>query len=229
MTQDTIKETAGQTPKTTAGWRKYAIIGGIAAAIAGTSGIALAVDNQMQPNGNGFAMGPQDGSGMGPRDGSGMGMQRDGRPGMERQGMGKHGMERHAMGGHGGGMMKQARGGGHHGGGFGARGLERMLDKIDATDEQADKLWEIAGEIRGEMWPMGREFRQTREDLAELLTAETVDAEAVEALRSERIAAIDEMSKTMTAAMVEAAEVLTPEQRAELAKHFEERGPKRRW
>ena len=199
MTQDTNKETGGQTPKASAGWRKYAIIGGVAAAIAGTTGIALAVDNQMQPAG--FAMGSGNG------------------PGMERQGMGHHS----------GGMMKEARWGGHHGGGFGGRGLERMLDAIDATDEQADKLWEIAGQVQSQMWPMGREFHQTREDLTELLTAETVDAEAVEALRSERIAAIDEMSKTMTAALVEAADVLTPEQRAELAKHFEERGPKRRW
>ena len=50
-----------------------------------------------------------------------------------------------------------------------------------------------------------------------------------EELRAERVPAIDEASRKMTAAILDAAEVLTPEQRKELVEHFEERGGHGRW
>jgi Spy/CpxP family protein refolding chaperone len=74
-----------------------------------------------------------------------------------------------------------------------------------------------------------REFRDARTAVVELMSAPTLDRAAAETLRAERIAAIDEASKKMTAAMLDAAEVLTPEQRAELAKHLGERKGPRRW
>ena len=56
-----------------------------------------------------------------------------------------------------------------------------------------------------------------------LLSAPTIDKAAVEKLRAERIAAIDEASKKAVAAVVEAAEVLTPEQRTKLVEEMKER------
>lgn len=119
----------------------------------------------------------------------------------------------------------------HWGGGgrFMGRGFDRVLEEIEATPEQERKLWEIAGETFTSAWPMAREFRGAREDLQELLTARTIDRAAVEKLRAERVAAVEELSRTVTAAIVEAAEVLTPEQRAELAEILEERRGRRRW
>lgn len=116
-----------------------------------------------------------------------------------------------------------------HGMKFGERRMERMLDEIDATPEQAEKLKQIFASVREDIGPMFEDMRDTREDIADLLAAPTVDRAAAEKLRAERVAAIDEASRKMTAAILDAAEVLTPEQRKELVEHFEERGHHGRW
>ncbi|MCO5145168.1 MAG: Spy/CpxP family protein refolding chaperone [Aquamicrobium sp.] len=116
-----------------------------------------------------------------------------------------------------------------HGGHFAGRGLSRALDAVNATAEQEDRIWAIIDDTRAELRPVMREFRDTRETVMQLMAAPTIDRAAAETLRAERIAAIDEASKKMTAAMLDAAEVLTPEQRAELAKHLGERKGPRRW
>ena len=107
--------------------------------------------------------------------------------------------------------------------------IHRMLDRIEATDEQKDRLEDIFDTVRDEVRPLMREFRDSRKDLAELLGAENVDAAAIETMRAERVAAVDEASKKMTAALVEAANVLTPEQREKLAGQFEGRRGFGRW
>jgi Spy/CpxP family protein refolding chaperone len=131
------------------------------------------------------------------------------------------------MGGrHGGGMMQARWGGG------GGHGMGRVLNQLDLTDEQEDKIFEIMDGVRGEVRPLMREFRDTREDLVEILSAETIDRQAVETLRAERVATLDTTSKTMTEALLNAADVLTPEQRAELAELIEDhgmRGMRGRW
>ncbi|WEX74563.1 Spy/CpxP family protein refolding chaperone [Sinorhizobium numidicum] len=126
------------------------------------------------------------------------------------------GMGRFGMGGH---VMHAHMGGG----GFMEHRIGSVLDEIDATSEQEDKLWEIIDNARAEMRPTFRDFRETREEVIELLGAPTVDRAAAEKLRSERIAAIDEASRKMTTALLDAAEVLTPEQRAKLVEHLKER------
>jgi protein CpxP len=119
----------------------------------------------------------------------------------------------------------------HHGPGMGmgGPGIGRILSEIDATDEQEDKIEAIMDQLHDDVRPIMRGFRDTREDLAELLGAATVDATALETMRAERLAAVDEASKKVTAALVQAAEVLTPEQRAKLKEHFEDRGGRGRW
>jgi periplasmic protein CpxP/Spy len=127
------------------------------------------------------------------------------------------------MGPRGGGFMQARMGGGH------GHGMGRVLNQLDLTDEQEDKIFEIMDGVRGEVRPLMREFRDTREDLVEILSAETIDRQAVETLRTERVAALDNASKTMTEALLSAAEVLTPEQRAKLVEHFDDRGMRGRW
>jgi Spy/CpxP family protein refolding chaperone len=112
---------------------------------------------------------------------------------------------------------------GHMGAHFAEHRVGVMLDEIDASAEQETKIWAIIDRTRSELRPMGREFRQTREEVATLLAAPTIDKAAVEKLRAERIAAIDEASKKAVAAVVEAAEVLTPEQRTKLVEEMKER------
>lgn len=129
------------------------------------------------------------------------------------------------MGRFGGHMMHAHMGGG----GFMGHRIGSVLDELDATPEQEDKLWEIIDKARAEIRPTFRDFRETREEVIELLGAPTVDRAAAEKLRSERIAAIDEASRKMTAALLDAADVLTPEQRAKLAEHLKERRGRGRW
>lgn len=131
------------------------------------------------------------------------------------------GMDRVGMGGH---MMNA-----HWGMGFGERRMEHVLDQIGATPEQEDKLWAIIDSTRSELRPTFREFRETREQIADILGASTIDRAALEKLRSERIATIDATSRKMTDALVQAAEVLTPEQRTKLLQHFKERDSHGRW
>jgi Spy/CpxP family protein refolding chaperone len=116
---------------------------------------------------------------------------------------------------------------GHGGHGFGEGRLERMLGSVDATADQEKKIWAIVDGARGEIRPIMRDFRDTRGQLATLLSAPTIDRAAVEKLRAERVAAADQASKKLTDAMVNAAEVLTPEQRAKLAERFKERHDRR--
>jgi len=142
-------------------------------------------------------------------------------------------MQRFGMGGddRGPGMHMQAnfRHGMGFGPGFGGHHLERMLEEIDATPEQEDKLEAIMDKLHDDVRPIMRGFRDTRDDVAKLLGAATIDREAAEKLRAERVAAVDEASRKLTTALLDAAEVLTAEQRAELAEHFEDRGWHRRW
>jgi len=115
---------------------------------------------------------------------------------------------------------------GRHGGGM--HGIGRVMDELDVTPEQEKKLFAIFDGVRGEMRDTMIDFRSTRGEVLDILGAATIDRAAVEKLRAERVAALDAASKTMSAALVEAAEVLTPEQRAKLATIIEERGEGRR-
>lgn len=112
--------------------------------------------------------------------------------------------------------MREAGFRGHH------RGFYRMLEELELTEEQEEKIWDIVDQARSEVRPVMREFRKTRREAAELLAAENIDRAAVEKLRSERIASLDEVSKKMVDAMLQVAEVLSPEQRAEVLELIEE-------
>ena len=123
-----------------------------------------------------------------------------------------------------------AQGGGWGHGGMGGMGMrfaehrfEKVMDEIDATDAQQDKIWAIVDKTRADLRPVGREFRAAREDVMALLSAPTIDKAAVETMRASRIAAIDAASKQAVTALVEAAEGLTPEQRAKLAEEIKDR------
>jgi Spy/CpxP family protein refolding chaperone len=58
---------------------------------------------------------------------------------------------------------------------------------------------------------------ELRERLVAELTGPTIDRDSLEALRSEQLIQIDELSRTLVDALAGISEVLTPEQRLELA------------
>jgi Spy/CpxP family protein refolding chaperone len=105
--------------------------------------------------------------------------------------------------------------------------LERMLKhfyvEIDATDAQKARLEPIVKQAAKDLLPMREQLHATRREAIELLTQERVDPAALEALRAKKLALADEASRRVTQAIGEAAEVLTPAQRKELAAHFARR------
>lgn len=122
--------------------------------------------------------------------------------------------------------------GGHHGprgGGFEGRGFDRMMDAIDATPEQKEQLRTIMRNTRNEIEPLMDKMRDSRGAVVDILGAETIDRAAAEKLRTDRLADIDAASQKITTAALDAASVLTPEQRKELREKFEERRGWGRW
>jgi periplasmic protein CpxP/Spy len=129
-------------------------------------------------------------------------------------------------GGHGGGH------GGHgamHGGGhgmmmMGGRGLERMLDGVNASAEQRTQVKAIAERAMADLKSQRDAGQGTRQQMMALFTQPVVDANAVEALRAQQMQRHDQASRRMTQAMVEVSRVLTPEQRKQLAERMAKRG-----
>ncbi|MEM8755428.1 MAG: periplasmic heavy metal sensor [Pseudomonadota bacterium] len=102
------------------------------------------------------------------------------------------------------------------------RMTRHLAIEIDATDEQQARIAEIATGVALELRPLRAEMRETREELQNLLLEEEIDRAAVEALRAERIADLDSVSKTVSDGLLDVAEVLTPEQRVQLEERIEE-------
>lgn len=114
--------------------------------------------------------------------------------------------------------------------GFAGGGISRALDGADVTAQQKEEMEGIVASLQKDIEPLLAEFGDTREEAIELLTAETIDRDALETLRTESIAAIDAATLRASTALVELAELLTPEQRAELGKGIDGGfGPGRHW
>jgi protein CpxP len=105
------------------------------------------------------------------------------------------------------------------------RRVDRALDRVDATTEQREKVSGIFKGAFNDLTALGIKPWETREKVLTLMRADTVDPAAFEALRAEQISMADTASKRVVQAMTEAAQVLTPEQRRELADRWERHGP----
>lgn len=100
-----------------------------------------------------------------------------------------------------------------------------MLRSVDPSDEQVDRVAAIAESALRDLRALHGEAERPHEALIAALSAESVDRAALEQTRVAALARLDEMSRRATAAIAEAAEVLTPEQRATLIEeHAEHRG-----
>ena len=99
--------------------------------------------------------------------------------------------------------------------------IQRMVGmlswKVDATAEQKQKLTAIAAAAVKELEPYHQKFFDAHKRVHDLLVQPKTDRVALEALRAEQIASADEASKKLVQFLADAADVLTPEQRAKLA------------
>jgi Spy/CpxP family protein refolding chaperone len=116
-------------------------------------------------------------------------------------------------------FAQRGRGGPH-----GPMDLDRMLNhlyvEINATEEQKQRLDPIVRQAANELAPVRESLHNARRDALGVLAQDRVDPAALEALRARQIQLADQASRTVTRALVDAAEVLNPAQRKQLAAHF---------
>ena len=142
------------------------------------------------------------------------------------------------------GMKAFAHGGGPFGGGFGHGGwhmgpgnqmdpeamkrrvdasVRWMLADINATEAQQQRIADIVGATMKEMAPLREKHREARRSVMELLAKPNVDRTALEAIRAQEMQSADAMSKRFVQSLADIADVLTPEQRAQLAEKMQQR------
>jgi Spy/CpxP family protein refolding chaperone len=105
---------------------------------------------------------------------------------------------------------------------FMQRRLDKMLDMLKATDSQRTAIKAIAERMFAEMQPVHQQHQQLHDAMIAAFTADSVDRAAVEKLRLQVTALVDQGSQVFSKAMLDAAQVLTPEQRRTLAKFIQE-------
>jgi Spy/CpxP family protein refolding chaperone len=97
------------------------------------------------------------------------------------------------------------------------RFIKHLAVEVDATAEQQRKLTEIAKAAAHDLAPLRSQSLELRKQGLALFTAASVDKNAVEQLRLKRMQNADAISKRMTRALTDSADVLTPEQRRKAA------------
>ena len=112
---------------------------------------------------------------------------------------------------------------GHHGGGMDMKWSGRMLDAVKATPEQRAQIQKIMGSARTDLQAQREAGKALRGQLMQAMTQPNIDANAVEQVRQKMLAQHDQISKRRMQAMVDAARVLTPEQRKQLSDRMSQR------
>jgi periplasmic protein CpxP/Spy len=99
--------------------------------------------------------------------------------------------------------------------------VERMIKhfaiEVDATVDQQAKLITIAKAATGDLLPLRDKAQANRRQGLALLAAANVDRAAIERLRTEQMGLAETASKRIAQALADAADVLTAEQRKEIA------------
>lgn len=131
-----------------------------------------------------------------------------------------------------GGVAAQAQpgAGGHHGGpammapgGLFGGHLEHMLDLVNATDSQRSQIEAIFKAARQDLSGQRDAGMKLHQQMATLYTATNIDAAAIEATRVQISAQHEAASKRLSQASIDAARVLTPEQRVKIAEVMKKR------
>ena len=123
--------------------------------------------------------------------------------------------------GHGGGMM------------FGgspervARGVDHLLDGLNATDAQRTQIKQIAQAAAADLAAQRQSTRALRDKGRDIFAAPVVDVAAAESVRQQLVVKHDESSRRTLQAMLDVSRVLAPEQRAKMAERMKQRRDRR--
>lgn len=129
----------------------------------------------------------------------------------------------------------------HEGGLYGGMGLrlgadpqhvDRMVDRmardLELNQEQTNQIRAIARAAAQELQGQREKLRLLREQAARVWTQPQVDATAVESMRQQHIALMDERSRRISRALLEISAVLTPQQRTQLVQRLQNHRHERR-
>jgi protein CpxP len=104
-------------------------------------------------------------------------------------------------------------------------GVKFVLLDTDATPEQRQQVTAIMESAAKDVHALIGQHDEVHKQVHEILTAPTIDRVRLETLRAEQMGLADQASKRVVTALADAAEVLTPGQRAALVASME----KHRW
>ena len=99
---------------------------------------------------------------------------------------------------------------------------EFVLDEVDATPEQTEQVTAIVFGFMQEMQGLKDEHRVRHQELMSALSAPEISRAELESLRAEELATLDGVSQKLVDAVVNAAAVLTTDQRARLVELAQE-------
>jgi Spy/CpxP family protein refolding chaperone len=126
-----------------------------------------------------------------------------------------------------GGALAYAHQGGMHQGPMSAEHIEMHLDhlaamltKVGASDAQKSQIDGILRPAFASLQSVHDEHHATLVQFHEVMLAPSVDRAKMESLRAAQIKALDDASRNLVTALEDAAEVLSPEQRAALAQEI---------
>jgi Spy/CpxP family protein refolding chaperone len=95
--------------------------------------------------------------------------------------------------------------------------VAHALDSVGASADQEAKVHDIIATKFADIGLKPDDRDALRKQALELLAAPTIDRAAVEKLRADAVAMMDAKSKAIVAGVLEVADQLTPQQRAQLA------------
>ena len=103
--------------------------------------------------------------------------------------------------------------------------IDKMVAQLaaGASPDQKARVAAIAKSAMADLRPAHEQFRLAHTQAHALLMAPVIDRAALEQLRAAQMQQADLISRRVLAAVEDAADVLTPEQRAAFAEHLKER------
>ena len=100
------------------------------------------------------------------------------------------------------------------------RALKHLYVEIDATDAQQQQLIPIVKGAAQDLLPLRAKMHDARRQAVELLSQQNIDRAALETLRAEQLKLAEMASQRFTQALADVADVLTPDQRKQLAERI---------
>ena len=100
------------------------------------------------------------------------------------------------------------------------RALKHLYLEIDATDAQKQQLGPIVKGTAQDLLPLRAKLHDGRRQAVDLLSQPSIDRVALETLRANQLKLAEQASQHLTQALADVADVLTPDQRKQVAERI---------